>query len=371
MASNESFSIIPSTTPHPGEIINEYLEYYDWSQLDLARRTGLTPKTISVICNGKSSVTAATALAMERVLQRPVHFWLNLQRQYDEAEIRQRDRAQSGEWKTWANRFPLKEMVERNFTLPSANSDIDLLLRYLGVSSPESWQTVWDSSGVAFRQTRKYQENISAISAWVRETELVASKIETSGFDEKLLRSLIMTIKGLTRIRVEKAIEELQNLCAQAGVAVVFVPDLSTNGISGCARWLSAKKALIGLTLSHETDDQMWFSFFHEMGHLLLHREFQPFVLDNTTDDLLDADIDLEMETFEMEANRFAADTLIPPMALADFVRNETFTNDAIHDFANEMNISPGLVIGRLQHIGVLDHDQGNALKQKLSRGSH
>lgn len=366
MVNKESNVVKSVTTPHPGEVINEYLEFHGWSQRDLANRTNLTPKTISVICNGKASITASTAFALERVLQRPMHFWLNLQRQFDEAVIRLSDGVQSAEWKKWARKFPLDEMRKRKFSLPSATSEVDLILRYLGVSSPESWQTVWAKSGVAFRQTNKNQENIAAISAWVRETELVASEIKTDVFDERLFRSLIQEIKQLTRKRADKALKELQPLCAQAGVAVVFVPELPLTRISGCARWLTGKKALIGLSLRYKTDDQMWFSFFHEIGHLLLHRKFRSFVLDNDTDDLWDTNVDLEMETFEVEANRFAADTLLPAIDLAEFVRQESLSDDAIVDFADRMNISPGIVVGRLQKIGILDPSERNALKQKL-----
>ena len=69
---------------HPGEILLEYLETSFWSQRDLARKTGITPKTISEICRGKAAITARTSLALEKSFPRPAHFWLNLQRQYDE-----------------------------------------------------------------------------------------------------------------------------------------------------------------------------------------------------------------------------------------------------------------------------------------------
>src|SRR5258707_608255 len=55
---------------HPGEMIAEYLEFYGWSQRDLHRRTGLTPKLISEICSGKAPITPSTALALERLFQR-------------------------------------------------------------------------------------------------------------------------------------------------------------------------------------------------------------------------------------------------------------------------------------------------------------
>src|SRR3954447_13716731 len=88
----------PTAVPHPGEVVADYLEFHDWSQRDLSRRTGLTPKTISEICNGKAPITAPTALALEKVLQRPAHIWLNLQRQFDEAQARQSEQAKSTQW---------------------------------------------------------------------------------------------------------------------------------------------------------------------------------------------------------------------------------------------------------------------------------
>src|SRR5439155_9260151 len=95
----------PKAVPHPGKTVVEYLEFHGWAQRDLARRTGLTPKTISEICNGKAPLTPTTALAFEKVLRRPAHFWLNLQRQYDEAEARNRELRKSALWVDWARKF--------------------------------------------------------------------------------------------------------------------------------------------------------------------------------------------------------------------------------------------------------------------------
>ena len=366
MDSNERISVDPAATPHPGEVIAEYLAFYGWSQRDLARRTGLTPKTISVICSAKASVTATTALTLERVFQRPAHLWLNLQRQFDEADARQREREQSLEWKSWARAFPLQDMRRLQFSLRPAKSDVDMLLTYLGVSSPDSWDAVWASCEISYRQTRIFSKSMASISAWVRETEIVASEIKTKNFNEAVLRSFIEDLRRLTTKRVDEAIGSVQALCAKAGVAVVWVPELPNSGISGCARWLSEKKALIGLTIRYKTDDQMWFSFFHELGHILLHKRMRSFVIDNAADSLFDRIVDPEMEKYESEANQFAADTLIPPSALDEFVKRKSFSNDAIYDFADLVGVSPGIVVGRLQYLGFLAPYQGNALKQKL-----
>jgi HTH-type transcriptional regulator/antitoxin HigA len=67
------------TPPHPGETIKEYLENKKWTQADLSRATKLSTKTISTLCEGKSSLTARIALRLEAALERPALFWMTLQ----------------------------------------------------------------------------------------------------------------------------------------------------------------------------------------------------------------------------------------------------------------------------------------------------
>jgi hypothetical protein len=260
-------------------------------------------------------------------------------------------------------------MRQLNFSLPDGGSDTDVLLNFFGVSSPESWNSVWKASAVAYRQTRSFKAREESIAAWVREAEIVARGLDVEGFDERRLVSSLEELRHLTRIGAEKIMDPVQEICAGAGVAVVWVPELHGTGISGCARWLTDKKALIGLTLRYKTDDQLWFTLFHEIGHILLHRNKRSFVVDNAAEDLSDRVVDPEMQQYEAEASQFSADTLIPPGALGKFVRKGTFTNESIHDFAEAIGIGPGIVVGRLQHDRVLQRHQGNALKQKLDWG--
>jgi addiction module HigA family antidote len=354
----------PATVLHPGETVAEYLEFNGWSQRDLARRAGLTPKTISEICAGKAPISPTTALAFEKVFRRPAHLWLNLQRQYDEAEARRRVFAKLSHWETWAKRFPFHEMIKRKLIEPGEEQRVDALLRFFGVSSPDSWQSVWQATNVAYRQTRKFQTTPEAISAWTRAAELQAADIETQDFDEKRLRNLVKDLRPFTREHIKEAGPEIESLCARVGVAVAWVPELTHTGISGCARWLTERKALIALTLRYKFDDQIWFTFFHEIAHILLHRKRHSFIVDNAEKDLSDSTVDPQMQRDEEEANRFAADTLIPPDALVQFIRGGTFTSDAICQFADTLAIAPGIVVGRLQREGVLRHSQGNALKR-------
>ena len=353
---------------HPGEVLLEYLDSNCWSQRDLARRSGITPKTVSEICNGKAPITPSTSLALEKVFRRPAHFWLNLQRQYDELLARRRYEERRKSWAEWSSKFPIEDLKKLKL-LPSSGSksdDLDALLSFLGVSSPESWESVWQASRIAFRQTRKVRASAEAISSWVRATECYSEAIKTSEYDEQGVLDAIEPLRECTARKVENSIPDAQSICASVGIAFVLVPAFSNTGISGCARWLSSNKALIALSNRYKSDDRLWFTFFHELAHILVHRKTHAFVLDNAVDDLSDKVVDPTIQKQEDEANRFAADTLIPPDDLAKFINEEKFTNESIKKFSEYIGVGPGIVVGRLQHEELLQPHQGNKLKQKI-----
>lgn len=365
-----SKTLRPVSVAHPGETVADYLDSYGWSQSDLARRSGLTPKTISEICNGKAPISPATSLALERVLGRPAHFWLNLQSRYEEARARQSEALRSSGWEQWVRSFPLNEMRKQGLLPPksTASNEISAVLKFLGVSSPDSWSAVWEASGVSYRQTRRFTTSDYAVSAWVRATEIAAGEIPAKSFDERLALRALPQLRSITRLPIDTAFDAAQEICAAVGIAFVVVPAFPQTGISGCARWL-ADKAILALSLRYKVDDQLWFTFFHEFGHILKHRRQQAFVLDNADDTLTDSIVDPEMQLYEDEANRFAADTLIPPAQLQGFVSAQVFTNASIHNFAESIDVAPGIVVGRLQREGFLSGHQGNALKQRAEWG--
>jgi addiction module HigA family antidote len=68
----------------PGEILREdFMEPLDISINQLARDLAVPPNRISEIVNGKRSITADTALRLQRYFGVEAQFWLNLQNEYD------------------------------------------------------------------------------------------------------------------------------------------------------------------------------------------------------------------------------------------------------------------------------------------------
>lgn len=68
----------------PGEILREdFLEPLGISINQLSRDLSVPPNRVSEIVNGKRSITADTALRLQRYFGVEAQFWLNLQTEYD------------------------------------------------------------------------------------------------------------------------------------------------------------------------------------------------------------------------------------------------------------------------------------------------
>ena len=69
---------------HPGEILRtEFLDPLGITPYALARDTGIDKGNLSRILNGKSSITAETALRLGKFFGTGPESWLNLQAHYD------------------------------------------------------------------------------------------------------------------------------------------------------------------------------------------------------------------------------------------------------------------------------------------------
>ena len=148
--------------------------------------------------------------------------------------------------------------------------------------------------------------------------------------------------------------------CRRAGVAVVFLAPFAGTRAFGATQWLGHSKAVIQLSNRYKTDDHLWFTFFHEAGHIVRHSHHDIFVegKDAATSGA---------DELEASANEFAAGMLIPGDAWRRFIATNPSTLSAVSAFAMREGVSPGIVVGRLQHGGTWPHSQGNALKRRIT----
>lgn len=350
----------------PGEILAEALEERQLSQSELARRMGRPVKTINEIVNAKAALTPETALQLELVLGIPASLWVNLEADYRRFLAEQGALHDFAGYKDWLRAFPLKdlarhELIERDRPM---ERQVSQLLSFFGVSNPDAWQARWGDPLVHYRKSATYEGSDYARAAWLCWGEVLATRMEIDPFDARELKRVAERIRALTRIApVQAAIEEAQAELGTVGVALVVVPEFEGTRLSGAARWLSRETAVVQLSLRHKTDDHLWFSCMHEIGHLL----------DRPRHNFVDAagpgPLDYEDPDAEDRANDFARDVLIEPAAFRSFVQAKSFDAGSIRAFAERQRVAPGIVVGRLQHDGVIPPGRLNSLKKPVRFG--
>ena len=73
---------------HPGESLRDAMTAEGWTVTETAARLGCTRQTFSRVLNGRTGISPAMALSLERIGWSNAAFWVRRQAQYDLAQER-------------------------------------------------------------------------------------------------------------------------------------------------------------------------------------------------------------------------------------------------------------------------------------------
>ena len=353
-----TYSYEPDYAVPPGWILEERLAAHRISHAEFARRCGRSPKLISEIIAGKAPIEPKTAIQFEKVLGVDAGIWLGVESDYRLHLERAAEAKRAEKSVNWARAFPISELVKRGITSKStSNADmVRAILSFFGVASVEAWQLKHEGARVAYRHSTSFKSDEFALATWLRLGEIEAEHTECTDYNASRFKEALTNIRKSTATPSAATLKQVQGLCADAGVVLTIIKPLPKTALSGATRWLTPRKALIQLSARHMSDDQLWFSFFHEAAHILLHSKKSVFVHENKGK-LNDADV---------EANQWAANFLVPHNDWEDFTTNCHFSRSNVVRFAGEQEIAPGILVGRLQHEGLLPWSHLNQLKERL-----
>lgn len=76
----------PQIAFHPGETLGEKLKELCMEPNEFAAIIGMPEKTVLTLLKGTSSLTEEMAVLFEHALNIPAHFWLSMQRNFDESK---------------------------------------------------------------------------------------------------------------------------------------------------------------------------------------------------------------------------------------------------------------------------------------------
>ncbi len=359
MPEHNDFS--PDWASPPGDTMTDILEERNLSLNEFAEMMGQTPEHVNELLHGSAMITIETARKLEGVLGGSAAFWMIRESQYrgDVARIQSQDPRSVNAG--WLSELPLKDMIKFEWLkpVPRSGEEVAACLRFFGVPDVRAWRETYRGvlEMAAFRASSSFDSQPGAVAAWLRQGEIEGASIDCNRWDAKRFQEVLSDVRCLTRRKDPNSfIPELVKVCAECGVAVDIVRAPTGCRASGATRFLSPNRALLLLSFRYLSDDHFWFTFFHEAGHLLLHGKKALFLEGNYMGSTKE----------EKEANEFASRALIPAKFHAELLNLHLNSREVIR-FARLIGISPGIVVGQLQHLHRIKPNQLNTLKRRFS----
>ena len=344
---------LPDYAVAPGEFIQEWLDENDVNAAELARRLDVTPKHVSELLSGKAPLSAALSIALERVTGTPAKLWNRTEAIYREDLARLAECENLEAQYDEAKRFPLSYLRKFGFLTATAKDKVGTvreLLQLLRIGDLGAVEATWLNPKVAYRKTKLNTDKSYEQAMWLALGEYAAWSEELPDFDREGLEGLLPKLRSLTaEPNPVESLDKVKELLNEVGVAFALIPPIPGFGVYGATRWI-AEHPLVQLSVRGKSDDQLWFTLFHELGHVLLHGHKTLFVQGSEGKE-------------ENESDNFASTTLIP-QEYADRIPTHR-SIAAIQELADELGIAPSIVLGQAQHL-TQDSGWGHALKVKI-----
>ena len=345
MVNKNDKSFTPAVAIPPGETVKENMIYLGMNQEELAARLGITAKHLSHILNGLAPITYDTAIKLESVIGPSAEFWMEMESNYQLNKIRLEKQKELVEDLTILKAIPFKEISEFGWIKPADDKaeKVKETKNFFGVGQLSLIRKTYQ---VAYRKHKQIKElSDYALLAWLRKVELEGLKVETEQFSKRKLRAIIPKLRALTLEPPANVFKQMEALCATCGVALVFVRYLPKTYVCGASIW-RGDNAIVAVSDRGKRADIFWFSFFHEIAHLL-------------TTHTRKKESHICFENQESEMDKIAENLLIPEKLYQSYLtKYKDNSKDSIVKFAEKIGIAPCILVGRLLHDGLIDHKQ-------------
>ena len=354
--------ICPGYATPPGRIIADWMAARDMSLGEFAARCGMPAGTVSKIVDGCMPLDADAAIRIEKVTSMTARLLLNMEVSYRLKIARDAELAESRAHAAWTKAFPIGRLVAWGYIKKpdSAADAVKKLSGFLGIAKPEALEMKLGRNGSASRNPSSLNDRDISLIIWLRMGELLAEREMHPGYNARKFKKSLAEIRSLTAKGLEKSLPGALELCNDAGVTLAFIKSPPRTNVSGAAWWLSSKSPVIQMSTSHQTDDRLWFNFFHEAAHILLHGDR----LGGTMNAFVDG-MDRDENEMEAEADMWAMNFLIKQAAWNKFTSGFKNSEKEVRQFARQQGIAPGVIVGRLQQERHSPWKHLNHLRQK------
>jgi HTH-type transcriptional regulator/antitoxin HigA len=352
----DNAKFMPTVAIPPGKTIRENMKYLGMNQKELALRLGITTKHLSNVINGNDPITYETALKLETVLGPKAQFWMNLETNYQLTKARLKREADLEADLEILKGVPYKSMSDFGWVPATDNRQerINNLRGFFGVASLKAVPKTMN----AMLRKHKQIKGISdlGVMAWLRKAEIDGLVVKVKKFNRTKLKKYIPKFRELTLKSPEEFLPKVQKLCAECGVALVLVPSLPKTYICGATFW-RRDNPILALSVRGKRADIFWFTFFHELAHLINHyRKISC--------------VSYEDNGYEDEADEKAGGYLIPDGQYRKFIREFDYQDKSvIRKYAYSIGIAPCILVGRLLHDNLIDYANYSDLRPPFEIG--
>jgi HTH-type transcriptional regulator/antitoxin HigA len=349
----------PELLIHPGETLREVIENRNMNQKELALRTGFSEKQISKVLNGKCPIRSQFAMALETALGIDAMFWLNLQANYDieSSALNQTDTVEAEEIDILLDLKQIAAYWQKSRILPNCDDKRERVLQLRNILGVKNLTIIPDLQfSAAFRTSTSNAANPYVLFAWMKMCEMaVTQQILSCQLNTQLLRDSLQSLKNLMFADVRAMQKKLTQILGKCGIKFGIVPNFRGAPIQGFIRKNDNEEMVLCMTIRQKFADIFWFSFFHEVGHIL-------------NGDVLTHFIDYSEITDERErrADEFAKEVLIPTGEYKNFLEKGDFSLGYIEKFAASVDVPPYIVIGRLQKEKLLPYSRFSREKPRF-----
>lgn len=355
---NMEFS--PDWVVPPGKTLKIIMHRKRINKNDLVDRLGIPERDLEYFLKGKFELNYAIAKDISEVTSTDINFWLTREKEYRK-NIRQH-KARIQDEKDWLKAVGYSDMVRYGWLdlHRSHAKKVEACFDFFSVSAIDEWYRKYQETlyYTAFRKSISFEQNDEAVISWIRMSDFLSkSEKNILEWNKKYLAKNIPRIRELVAVRdPEVFVPKLKSLFLECGVLFCILPPPRGCRASGMVRYTETGNPMIMLSGRYKSDDQFWFTLFHEIGHLVLHD---------------DGGIKLEgicpNDEMEDEADEFSRDVLIPSHYQGKVSALRVSDWKKIIRTSKEISVTPGVLLGQLQHMGNIPYSHLNKLKVKYT----
>jgi HTH-type transcriptional regulator / antitoxin HigA len=347
----------------PGYTIKKYLEARGWSQEDLSQLIDISAKQLSKIVNDKGRITIDTARLLSKAFETSAEFWINLDTNYRLNTEPNTAKENVTQRKSQIRKYmPVSEILKKGwYRFDNTVEGYEALYEKIwGEKSNDT--TIYENIEKKYcaRQKKDNEEFTQYYSlTWQQIARLKARDIQVQPYDKTKVQEIIKNFTYYTYS--ENGLMEIIKDLNESGIKFFVLSHLSKTYLDG-ACFLDNDNPVIVYTGRYDRIDNFWFTLAHEIAHVMLHLpklSGQCFL-----DDLKEGEATSEQEK---EADQKAEKILrVEEILTISQPYTKYFSEEKLKFIAKKLQIEQSVIVGVLQHKGLVDYRKLNRYKTKV-----